>query len=387
MSKIEDAVVDMIVNDRVFFASLLGQAKRIPDYTIPTIATGVQSGQFIMKFNPDFIEPKTLIETKALLEHELMHIVMDHFTRVTGHDAMKWNVAGDLAINQLISGLPSDALTIENVFKGDVQKLNIKHRETADYYYDMLEKSKEAQKMLGEGEQGCGSLQHGNGQQHDGSELSKEVMHQAVKEAVKAGKAKGNLPGELEKYIDEMFKPVVLSWRYLLRRFVSNSVKSGTKNSWKRPSRRYGTAQKGKIADRTIALTVVIDTSGSVDDGMLQQFMTEVSAIQQCYKSDITVLECDAEVQREYKLKKFQKLKRDVHGRGGTSFKPPFVYVKKHNIRTDAMIYFTDLCGDFPDKKPTTPVMWAYYNCGWGGRTEVPFGIVVNLVNDNAEDR
>lgn len=405
MSKIEDAIVNFITNNGTFYASLLSQMHRFADAKkTQTMSVQIKNGRINLFYNPAFLEPRSMKDTKAVLEHECLHIVMEHFLRSKDRDHEKWKVACDLAINQLLYHVPPDALTLEKIFGQDMYKYSVKTNDNAEYYYELLGKSKEAQKnlekMKQQGQIGCGdSFEDGSsdGSGEDvvksmegvDSELAKEIIKQMVNEAVKTSKGQGHLPAGLERYIEELFRPPKVSWRTLLRRFVANSIKSGSKASWKKPSRRYGDVQKGRIADRTISLTVVIDTSGSVDDGMLQQFMDEVTSIQKAYKSVITVLECDAEVQREYRLKKYEKLKRDVRGRGGTSFKPPFKYIKEKNIRTDALIYFTDLCGDFPDKKPNIPVVWGYYNGGWGGRPErVPFGTVITLDKEtNNEDQ
>lgn len=399
MSKIEDAIVEFLKGNGTFYASLLSQMHRIEDAKdTQTMKVQIKNGRINLFYNPGFIEPRTMKDTKAVLEHECLHIVMEHHLRAKDHEHGKWKVACDLAINQLLSHVPSDALTIDKMFGDDMYKMQIQRNQNAEYYYPLLEKSNEAKEkmkqLMGEGKCGCDvSFEDGPGDGQvktlDGvdPELAKEIIKQMVGEAVRSAKGQGTLPLGLEQYIEELFRPPKVSWRTLLRRFVSNSVKSGSKTSWKKPSRRYGDAQKGHIADRTVALTIVLDTSGSIDDGMLQQFMDEVKSIQTCYKSTITVLECDAEVGREYKLKKYMKPRRDITGRGGTSFKPPFKYVKDKNIRTDAVIYFTDLCGDFPDKKPLMPVLWAYYSGGWGGDrdTQVPFGTVVKLEKEKSK--
>lgn len=385
MARIEEAIIDFLKGSGTFYASLVSQMHRMVDTKhTPTVSVSIKNGRINMKYNPEFLEPRTMKDTKAILEHECLHIVMEHHARAKGRELEKWKVACDLAINQMLRYLPPDGITIEGIFGQDMHKLNIMRNEKAEYYYDKIKESKEAQKkikdMTGEGKCGCGDdLEPSEGDDIDG-ELSNEIIKQTVAEAVKAARAQGHLPSNLETILEDLFKPSKVSWRTLLRRFVSNSVKSGTKASWKKPSRRYGDTQKGRIADRTVALTIVIDTSGSIDDGMLQEFMNEVVAIQSCYKSVITVLECDAIVQREYKLRKFEKLRRDTRGHGGTSFKPPFKYLKEKNIRTDALIYFTDLCGDFPDKKPNIPTLWGYY-CGYPTQhtPQVPFGTVIPL--------
>lgn len=382
MAKFEDALVELIINGGTFYASLLSQMQKCPDTKdTQTMRVQIKNGRVLLQYNPKWLEPRSMKDTKAVLEHECLHIIMDHHARAQDKDFQLWKVACDLAINQLLSYCPPDALTISHL--DPVGKY--KRDENAEYYYSALQNDTKMQeqvrKLTGQGEgEHCEEKFETDEAEGVDKELSKEVVKQMVKEAKEsAEKGQGVIPHKLQQYLDELFAAPKISWKQVLRQFVSNSVKSGRKASWKRESRRYGGEQKGKIADRTVSITIAIDTSGSIDDGMLTEFMNEVKAIQQCYKSDMTVIECDARVQKVYKLKKFEKLDRDVKGRGGTDFAPVFKWVKEKAIRTDCLIFFTDLAGSFPDRKPSYPTLWAYYNTGWGGPSNVPFGHVVTL--------
>lgn len=383
--KLEDVIVELIINNGTFYASLISQMHQIKDDKDPNFTVGVKikDGRIMLKYNPNFLEPLSMKHSKGVLEHECLHLVNEHHKRANGREIPIWKIATDIAINQMISDLPPDALKITDVFPNIAK---IQHNAQAEYYYDEIQKDPNAkEKAKGLGNSGCSEdFEHGIGE-GDG-DLSNEVLQQAVKEAAKTAKAQGNLPAHIESLVDEMFKPPKIGWKQLLKRFVANSIKSGTKSSWKKPSRRYGDQQKGRIADRTISLVVAIDTSGSINDEMLTEFMTEISAIQSSYKSIITVLECDAEIQKEYKLNRFQKLDKNVKGKGGTDFRPVFAHIKKTGIRCDALIFFTDLCGEFPDKKPNYPVVWGYYNTGWGGKEKAPFGITLSLEKEIAKD-
>lgn len=225
---------------------------------------------------------------------------------------------------------------------------------------------------------------HSEWDKGDSKDCAKEVVKQAVKQAVdEAERHQGHTPAGLDDYIKELLKPPVIPWQQVLRKFVALSVKAGHKLSWKKPNRRYGEEQKGHLPSRKLALTLVIDTSGSIGDNDFQDFLAEIRAIQNSYKSDITILECDAEVQKEYKLSKYKKVDTKFKGRGGTSFQPPFIYVKEKRIKTDALIYFTDMYGDFPPKKPNYPVMWVSV-------TEIdkaPFGLVLSIPKHSPHKR
>lgn len=399
--KIEDAIVDLLLNHGTFYASLLSQMTRVVDKKTPTMHVEIKNGRVEMHYNPDFLDPQPMKQSKALLEHECLHIVMEHFARFKDKDTDITKVATDLAINQMINNMPSDAMTIEALWGPNA---NVRRNEAADYYYELINKDQKMKQkvkdMMGEG--GCNGKcrpdpngkPDPNAEPHphscgndfskdDGSsgvdqELQKEVIKQMVKEAAETARKQGHIPAGVEQYLEELFKVPEVGWRQLLRKFVANSIKAGHKASWKKPSRRYGETQKGRVSDRTVSLVVAIDTSGSIDDEMLNCFISEIRAIQSCYKSDIHMIECDAEVQKYYKLTRHGKVDRNVKGRGGTDFRPVFTFVKQKNIRCDALIFLTDLEGSFPDKKPPYPVVWGHYSY-YGGKGRAPFGHVIEI--------
>ncbi len=224
---------------------------------------------------------------------------------------------------------------------------------------------------------------------------SKDIAREVVKEAVKEAKAEsdksqgqGHLPGGMEEYIEELLKPSVIPWQMLLKRWVATKIKAGHKTSWKRPNRRYGEAQKGHIPTRKLAITVAIDTSGSISNEDLQDFIVEIKAIQRSHKTKMTILECDADVQKEYILGPHTKVQTKFKGRGGTSFEPVFRYVDDHNIKTDLLIYFTDLYGDGPNDKPRYPLLWIATHNHWKQDGSQPkYGSIISIPDNTPPDK
>ena len=75
--------------------------------------------------------------------------------------------------------------------------------------------------------------------------------------------------------------------------------------------------------------------------------------------TEVTVVECDAEIQREYEYKgKLEEIK--VAGRGGTDFEPVMVYLKEHQNKFQNLIYFTDGECSAPETKPMKPILWVH---------------------------
>jgi predicted metal-dependent peptidase len=175
--------------------------------------------------------------------------------------------------------------------------------------------------------------------------------------------------------VNEILQPPKISWNQLLRQYVAASIKSGSKQSWKKPNRRFGATQKGRLSDHTIALSVGMDTSGSMGPEDYKIFLSELRSIQECYKAEINVLECDAEVQKHYKLNKFKRAQRNMKGGGGTDFTPMFEYLKNKHIRTDVMVIFTDMYGSFPTAKYPFKTIWV----STSDVSTAPFGRVIRI--------
>jgi predicted metal-dependent peptidase len=304
----------------------------------------------------------------------------------------------DLAINQLIKGLPGDCVTLDKFPK----EWKLLPNQTAEVYYDIMEKNSPKIKITSDGSGGfnvevkdgkgntVGKFKLGNPGNHDkwdesdSPDISQEILKQAVKHAKEqVERGQGHMPSHIEQLIEELLRPAIIPWQHILRKFVAMSIKAGHKMSWKRPNRRYESTQKGKLPARKVALTIAIDTSGSIGDEDLNDFISEIKSIQQCYKSDVTILECDADVQKKYKLTPFSKVDTKFKGRGGTDFKPIFDYIKKECIKTDVLIYFTDMYGDFPTKAPNYPTLWV----STSDIVNAPFGTVLSIREHETADK
>jgi predicted metal-dependent peptidase len=418
MMTIMEKVSIRLIQTNPFYASLISQMRKIECVgelakQIPTEAVAVENGRINFYFNPKFLETLTVDEAVAVLTHECNHVVLGHLTRMRDEykaNATLANIAQDMNANKNIPKLPKGACTVTSIteqFAKQGMKVNLKDDDTSENYYKELNKHSNKMEIQQDGQ---GNMEivikdsKGNeigrikvtticsnkDKQSDGDsqgeipEMAKEVIRQAIKEAVDAtNKARGSVPSGLEEAIGEWLKPPVISWRTLLKKFLAASIKSGHKRSWKRPDRRFGEFQKGKLSDRIVSVTIAIDTSGSVGNDELKLFVSEMKAIQACYKGTMVVMECDADIQKTYKLNKYKRVQTNFKGRGGTSFLPVFKYIKEKKVKTDLLVFFTDLYGDQEQcKKPSYPVVWVTP----GSAQKMPFGHVISLV-DNPDKR
>ena len=320
--------------------------------------------------NPDYwvgLDEKTKL---AVLKHELLHIVffhLDHFDRFPNKKL--YNIAADLEINQYI----------ESEYKGEkwegleynqepFKKLNLLPKQGTKYYYEQIQEEiiKNPDGEMAQMMDGIEGDWHDLWEAMEGMSeaerklISKQIDHQLKEIASELSKKnRGLIPGELSQYINSLFevKEPVIDWKSYLRRFSSQSTKVITKKSRHKPNKRFQDNPALKIKPRKNTL-VAIDTSGSVSDKELVEFFNEIYHI---YKSgtDVTVVECDTQIQRVYQYKgKLEDLK--VAGRGGTDFEPVFEYLLKNKNKYNNLIYLTDGECTSPQTKILKPVLWVH---------------------------
>lgn len=137
----------------------------------------------------------------------------------------------------------------------------------------------------------------------------------------------------------------------------------------------------GTVDEKVLKIVVAIDTSGSVEDSMIDQIFNEIFVIISKRKHDITVIECDAQVQRVYKAKTKADIKLKVAGRGGTWFTPAIEYINNDRYFRDALlIYFTDGYGEDEIPKPKTyRNLWVIIGGAQQLSVKEPYGAVLSL--------
>jgi len=318
--------------------------------------------------NPEFWVTLDENTKTGVLKHELLHIAFFHLLNMDNFpDRKLHNVAADLEINQYIEdkhkGEKWDGLEIH---KEPFAKLNLEPKQGTKYYYSMLQEEiqNNPEGDIAEFMESMDPM-HELWEAFDGLSdaekklIAKQIDHQLKEIADQVNKNHGTIPGELKDYVLGLFEmeEPVLDWKAYLRRFNGMSQKILTKKTRRKPSRRYPSNPALKIKPKKRTL-VAIDTSGSVNNNELIEFFNEIYHM---YKTgtEITVVECDAQIQREYEYKGvLEEIK--VAGRGGTDFEPVMVYLKEHQHKFQNLIYFTDGECSAPETKPMKPILWVH---------------------------
>lgn len=334
-----------LLMDQPFFGTLALRLKMIATDETETAAT---DGKRLI-YNPKFIEKLDGMTRKGLIAHEVMHCVFNHMTRRQHRDHKKWNIATDYAINLHLkdSGfvLPEGGL-IDEAYR-DM---------SAEEIYNKLPENQTKPCPWGM------VLDAGAGQLQAGSNAALESDWQvAVNEAAQVAKAAGKLPGNVAQFIEEIIEPIV-DWRTILWPFCQQLTNDDY--SWRKPHRAYISEDEylpSMLNEAAGHIAVIVDSSGSCEE-YYKQFMSEMAAIHSDLSPEkITIIHCDYQVAHTDEIDRYDEFPiKEMHGGGGTSFKPAFDWLNENADSVDAAVYLTDLEAHPDDfgEAPPYPVLW-----------------------------
>lgn len=348
-----------------FFGYLAASLEPVekPSMVPPTMAT---DGTHLF-YHPDFVTQTPLPELSGVIAHEIGHVILRHIPRRQTREHKRWNIAADLAVNDLVLKdgfrLPQGVLYDEQFANKAVEtiynELPIQRVEVS-----ITLDSHEEWKDWGNG--------HGDGNGDDGDDGKgdstrdqaiagdlpdlEQQWRERVAQAVTQARMRGKVPGHIESLVGDILQPR-LDWKTILRDMITSCAKSDFTMS--RPNKKHlwrGIYLPG-MTGTEIRIAVAIDSSGSISDKEIQEFLSEVQGICEAYDDyTIWLYVCDAMIQQRFELHLGDPLPKTVEGRGGTDFREPFKEAEEKPITS--LVYFTDLYGAFPEKAPYYPVIW-----------------------------
>ena len=364
----------------------------------PTAATDGRK----LYYNPEFIMNLDSQENVFLLAHELGHCIYEHFMRRGDRDPKLWNIAGDYIIN--------NTLDDEIVKKGNYARVityvqpYLDHKyddwSTEEIYDDLREQSdnggrpEDAGTLIdvhidpdgdgdGEGDDGEGNGdglagKPGKMSEEDLKELGNELRDSMIQAAQSAGA--GNVPAGIKRMLKDLTEPQ-MDWREILRARIESSIRSDF--TFLRPNRKgwhLNAILPGMNRDFQIKVALAIDTSGSISQDMLREFISEIAGIMEQYEEySIQIWQFDTGVYGydEFTSDDGREIRDyEIVGGGGTDFDVNFTYMKENEIEPDQLVIFTDgmpwnSWGD-PDYCDTVFLVHTKY-----GRPTAPFGETV----------
>ena len=359
-------------------------------------------------YNRDYIGALNLEQTQFVLAHEALHCALSHFTRRQHRVKRRWDLACDYAVNPLLvdDGLTPppgvvlfdcyDGLTAEEIYpcirESDEQEPLDQHLYDEDdsrrddgsggggYGEDNRgRKSNEPESRDRDGEMASEAKRDGAAMPAPLTESERETMgvqwRQRLAGAAQQAMQSGKLTASMARLVDHLLQPQ-LPWRMMLARYMSASARDDY--SFMRPSRREGAALLPSLRSSQVELAIVLDTSGSIGDTEMREFLAEVDALKGQLRARVTLLGCDDRLSEDgpwrYEPWEELRLPETLAGGGGTSFIPPFDWLKRQDRQPDLVLYFTDADGEFPQDAPFFPVIWLVK-----GKAPVPWGQRVQL--------
>ena len=219
--------------------------------------------------------------------------------------------------------------------------------------------------------------QHAKGQKQFDDHATQETMDETDKGRIKAqvqavqkqmgGREAGKADSFLERAFDFLFQEPPFDWRGFLNNYLKAFLKSDF--SWKRPSRRswgMGNILPGTSTEAHIKLGIAIDTSGSVGDKEVREFLAHIAKIMHSFKSFEVDVWCFSTKVHTDTLKTYHKTDQEkikdyqLESLGGTDIKSNFEWIKDNKKKYDVFICMTDGYDYIDDLRfDYCPVIWA----------------------------
>jgi predicted metal-dependent peptidase len=375
------ACKDLMLKEPFYGLFLIMLNKEWTKTRVPTAGVWLSGINYNLTINEDFWAQLPEAHRTGLLKHELLHIAFFHLTGFSHlGDKRLANIAMDLEINQYIdrATLPEDGMFLE-LFP----ELNLEPKKGTQYYYDklteaakkgscsnlnkILEADKNGQVAVkvtinDKGEIEVKLPDHGTWEDSgaEPNEAQKKLMENQLKHILneikdQVEKSRGTVPGEMVAIIQKINhqEPPKFDWRGYLRRFAGGSVKVYTKKTRRKYNKRYEDNPGLKIKQKKHIL-VAIDTSGSVSNDELKEFMQEINHIHKT-GAEVTIAHADTAIKKIHSYNPRDKY--EIYGRGGTDFDPVIEYYNANTRKYSCLIYMTD--GEAPEPvKPKGRVLW-----------------------------
>jgi len=389
MSETEERIVRtkiQLQKRQPFFAYLLTQLRFVKRESMKTM--GVDSNGTVY-YSEGFVKEMSDDELEGVLCHEVLHLALQHLIRRGKRDFEIFNVACDLCVNDILIAngfnLPIyNALVPENHkfnFKGILIK-DIDKKSAEEVYSELYDKLPKIEigiiskndgkdKRIPDELKGFDVHITAKGMSKEESERIKkeaEKWKKLLVEAYTFAKMRGTEPLGIERYIEELHKSK-LDWKAILWKFVSNEIPYDF--TYMKPSKKAEAVgiYMPSVVRENVDIIVAVDTSGSISNKDLADFLSEIIAIAKSFNQvRMTLITHDATIQDVYRVEngnidKIRNLK--IHGGGGTSHKDVFEKVEKEYANAKLLILFTDGYSDLEEvesNKRTLIVLAGDYN-------------------------
>ena len=317
------------------------------------------------EYREDFFNTLSDEQVAFSLSNAALHTVLSHPTRIGNRSPWLWYTACEHAINNMLIDndfIPPSKITYDPRFQGQYAE---------EIYEELLDTITRE------------DLNDKDNDSRRNDEIPPDKLEVAQTEilsqnALQKAEEMGSVPEGLERLIPMAFKGVI-DWRNELRDCIGGYYVSDY--AMMPPSKKllYAGIYLPSATSRHLELVIAIDSSGSVDEVVLAQFIAEIELICELFGSySIELLVCDDRIRSHQRFTNGESIEYSLEGGGGTDFTPVFEFIEMQLTPPKLLIYFTDLDGKFPLYEPPYEILWIAPL-----KSEVPFGRVIEIKDSN----
>ena len=370
-NKISQAKAKLLV-DYPYFGTLASRLELIVNDDIEAFKSNGRK----LEYREAYLRELSLDEVAFILANGAMHSVLAHQNRKSNRSGWLWQMATDMAVNDMLlqngldmpygaqyrerfSGMYAEEIYAE--LKSDILREDEDLEYEADDSEDVEQTEQEQQEPL---------TQEALQEEILAEQLLAEEAISLLESQIKQGEA----PKSIERFF-QLIGSSQIDWREELREaidryFLDDYVMMP-------PSKKllYEGIYLPSNTSQTFRLVIGVDSSGSVDEALLNLFLSEVSFIMEATQNYlIDLIVCDERVHSHETFSSGEQLEVTLTGGGGTDFRPLFQFVQENIDSVQLLLYFTDLEGVFPKEEPNYSVKWVTPK-----EREVPFGALIVL--------
>jgi len=363
-----------------------------------TNITGMGTDGFGIYFYPDaliYLYKKDRIYINRAYLHIVFHCLFGHLTIPKTVDTALWDLAADIAVESIIDGLSVRAVRryVSPYRKKVYQSLREKMKvlTVAGIYQVLEEKEAGREEDTWIGEADFEKLR-GEFFVDDHQLWNQEIPPQKMMERQKEWKEENEkLQTKMETFAKEASEDAEAlaeqvrvenrtryDYKKFLRKFsVLKEEIQVDPDTFDYIFYHYGMEMFGNVpliepqetkeVHKVEDFVIAVDTSMSCKEELIRKFLEQTYSVLSESESFfrkicVHIIQCDDKVQSDVVIHNQEEMERymeqfEIHGFGGTDFRPVFGYVnkliaKKAFRRLRGLIYFTDGYGTFPAKKP-----------------------------------
>jgi len=338
------------------------------------------------QYNDEYLKDLDLDEIGFTLSNAAMHIALAHDNRQKKRMSWLWQLATDHAINSMLieNGLDApfgvnyqsrfDGMYAEEIYailKEEIKNQEYDDNEENDTGFNEENRKKESEEKAPNSEETKDKQRSQQEVDTEERAVDEEAWKQNLEEA--SEKFKNELPEGIERFYKK--EESKIDWRAELY----NAIDRHYYHDYKLvpPSKKllYMGTYLPSLSSNMLRIAVAIDSSGSVDEALLGEFISEFESILLSFSSfEIDLLICDDKIRSTTHFSSGDKLEYELKGGGATDFKPVFESIENELYETQLLLYFTDLEGKFPEAEPLVDTIWVTNSLN-----EVPFGKVIRI--------